>query len=153
MAALEVDSTSDGIKDTRLRQQLQGRSEDSLYFRQKSSIASMQMPKRDWLHVGPPEEYAADMCIRRKLILEHGHHVVALTDATLAAQTEVLHLVLAWLIERYPTRFRWLDGAVETLTDGYCHRFVLSDYEDQPLLLAALLIQDDLYIMSQVADA
>jgi hypothetical protein len=70
-----------------------------------------------------------------------------------AAEAELLDEMLDWLPHRYPDRFRVQrdpDGAalmVETLTPGYMHTFAVVEYAEAPLKLAALLVQEEFYLM------
>ena len=64
---------------------------------------------------------------------------------TLAAQAEVLDMLLAYLPERYPDIWKVADGNVSILPAGLTYR--IADYAERPLELACRLIQDDLVIM------
>ena len=76
----------------------------------------------------------------------HRRDVVFQAEAeTLAAQAEVLDMLLAYLPERYPEFWKVADGEVIIVPAGltYC----IDDFAARPLELACRLIQDDLVIM------
>ena len=57
--------------------------------RQKSNLGLLNA-ERDWLHVGAPDVYAAEMRIKRELILHHAETVYVRTDETRDAEWEAL---------------------------------------------------------------
>ena len=127
--------------------------------RQKSNLGLLNA-ERDWLHVGAPDVYAAEMRIKRELILHHAEKVYVRTDETRDAEWEALGEALAFLGRNYPDRFaieppcREPMGhteatVVETLTPGYRHRFVVGDWRDTPLKLLGQLCQEDFYLLAE----
>lgn len=138
--------------------------------RQKSNLGVLHV-ERDWLHVGEPKVYAAEMSLKHALYRDHRPKVYVTTVDSVSAEQEVLELVLDWLARRYPKRFRMstVDGSeyaagtgghavasVETLTPGYRHTFLPRDDEwaKQPLVLVGMLVQEDFYLLDErAADA
>jgi hypothetical protein len=122
--------------------------------RQKSNLSLLDAA-RDWLHVGAPAAYAADMAVRERLVRGYSERVyVGSAEAwraeTVAAEQEVLEAVLAFVLERYPSRFeRRGADTVATTTPGYERAFRVADFVDQPLRLAALLVQEDFFLMRE----
>lgn len=97
---------------------------------------TMPLDIADWLRVD--EACAAQMAERDRLIASHRDAVYAVTGQARAAAAEVLHLVL----DHLPQGFQVADGAV-TRPDGVVVRL----NEDEPLLTAGRLVQDDLCIL------
>lgn len=122
--------------------------DDDQLFKQRSVLARADLSQ--WLHIGDPETYAREMSVRRRLLLSVADQVHRMHAAALPAATETLQMVLTWLA-RYapPGRFEVSNGSVRTLTVGYQHHFNLSEYRERPLLLVALLIQDDVFVMQR----
>jgi len=89
------------------------------------------------------------MRIRKTLLTKHPEYTFAALPESLSAQGEVLWMVIDWLIRRYPERFRVSGAYVKTLDPGYQECFRIADFEEDPLRLASLLIQEDLFIMSE----
>jgi cytochrome b involved in lipid metabolism len=137
--------------------------------RQKSNLGVLNA-ERDWLHVGAPEVYAAEMVLKERLYLEHSEKVYVTTTgddgddgATLAAEVEVLEEVLQWLARRYPKRFqlRYVPAsasevqptveAVTTLTPGYRRCYALAEWTTRPLVLVGMLVQEDFYLLDERA--
>lgn len=83
------------------------------------------------------------------LLTEAAHHTYVTDPAAKAAEAEVLEMIIEFVLRRYPTRFRMLDGgsAIATLSEGYEHTFVLADWEEEPLKLAGMLVQEDMYLL------
>lgn len=54
-------------------------------------------------------------------------------------------MLLVWLVREYPLQFALADGGavIETLSKGYCRRFLLAEWTDRPLVLVGLLVQED----------
>jgi hypothetical protein len=52
--------------------------------------------ERDWLHVGAPAVYAAEMSLKRVYVGD---------PAALAAEAETLEAVVRWVCRRHPDRF------------------------------------------------
>jgi len=89
------------------------------------------------------------MRIRKTLLTKHPEYTFAALPESLSAQGEVLWMVIDWLIRRYPERFRVSGAYVKTLDPGYQECFRIADFEEDPLRLASLLIQEDLFILSE----
>ena len=123
--------------------------------RQKSQLSVLNV-ERDWLHVGEPAQYAREMRQKEAMLLgpRQGMGYVS-TPESVEAEREVLELVLAFVLREHPDRFALLeDGAViETLTVGYRRRFALAVYEERPLLLAGLLVQEDFCLLEEQSAA
>lgn len=154
------------VSDRLLRKGADGGSESSVplapgastqhVHRQKSNLGVLDHD-RDWLHVGEARVYAAEMTLKRKLLLEHTGSVYVTDPMALAAEKETLAMALEYLERKYPDRFefqRVKHGApphrVTTLTPGYLHSFLLSDWERAPLQLLGMLIQEDCYLLAEM---
>jgi len=126
-------------------------------FRQKSSLGVLNI-ERDWLYLDQAGDrspalpgYASEMSMKRILLTEAAHHTYVTDPAAVAAEAEVLEMVIEFVLRRYPTRFAMLDGgdAIATLSEGYEHTFVLADWAEEPLKLAGMLVQEDMYSLRQ----
>lgn len=82
------------------------------------------------------------MSVRKRLCEQAPESVMVSDPATLGAQLELVHMILDWLPQRYPTRFAidWASGTVQTLTPGYTHTFLVSDYVSTPAILILIFI-------------
>lgn len=125
--------------------------------RQKSNLGVLDHD-RDWLHVGEPRVYAAEMTLKRKLLLEHDDSVYVTDPMALEAEKETLAMALEYLERKYPDRFELhrVDShatpyRVTTLTPGYLHSFVLSEWKATPLRLLGMLLQEDFYLLAEMA--
>lgn len=127
-------------------------------FRQKNQLAPLS--EADWLHVHPTETYVREMSMRHMLLMDHDDEVTThgsksgakrSDEDVIAAEREVLDMVLDWLSQHEPARFKVIAGGLEvqTLTPGYQHAFKISDFERCPMKLAALLVQEDLVLMRE----
>jgi hypothetical protein len=131
--------------------------------RQKRNMGVLHT-ERDWLHVGAPDIYAAEMSLKHALYSEHADKVYVTAPESVAAEQEVLELVLEWLAGRYPERFRMAsaDGReqtagtsgggvaeVQTLTPGYEHTFEVAAWAARPLVLVGMLVQEDFYLLDE----
>ncbi len=97
----------------------------------------------DWLRVD--EAYAAQMAYRVELLADKRDAVYQLADAAVPAAKELLELVLTELGSM--PGFRILDGVV-TCPDGRA----VDMSAQEPLVAAALLVQEDLVILQKTAD-
>lgn len=93
------------------------------------------------------------MRLKRTLLLEHAEAVYVTDPIAARAEHETLAVALEFLERRYPDRFEMhrehADGGVHrvtTLTAGYLHSFLLSDWESAPLRLVGMLVQEDFYL-------
>lgn len=154
------------VSDRLLRKDVDGGSESSVplapgastqhVHRQKSNLGVLDHD-RDWLHVGEARVYAAEMTLKRKLLLEHTGSVYVTDPMALAAEKETLAMALQYLERKYPERFEFhrvkpgaIPHRVTTLTPGYLHSFLLSDWERAPLQLLGMLIQEDCYLLAEM---
>ena len=104
--------------------------------RAKSHVSPLNY-ERDWLHVGHPPLYAADMALKEALLSNSRSRPLCYvsTPESLQAEQEVLDDVIAWCCNRYPDRFTATtesngDGAtvsVSTHTPGYERTFIVSE--------------------------
>ena len=101
--------------------------------RQKSNLGVLDH-ERDWLHVGDPCVYAAEMTLKRKLLLDHSESVYVTDPLAIEAEQETLAMALEYLERKYPDRFEFhreepgkSPHRVTTLTPGYLHSFLLSE--------------------------
>ena len=125
--------------------------------RQKAKIAPLDNQDRDWLEIGSVEQYAAEMRYRKVLVEgPESMPMVYVSNpnlACLAAEQEVLDLMLEWLPRRHPDRFAVDPDGVTicTLTPGYEHSFTVADFTKSPLRLCGMLVQEDLYLLEEGA--
>ena len=133
-------------------------------FRQKSALGVLNI-ERDWLYLDQAFDrsptlpgYSSEMSMKRVLLTEAAHHTYVTDAAAKAAEAEVLEMVIEFVLRRYPTRFAMVDAhteaggsspAIATLSDGYEHTFILSDFADEPLKLAGMLVQEDMYLLQE----
>lgn len=102
-----------------------------------------------WLEVGAEASYASEMAARKAAFASGAGALVNGAPAHREAQQAVLGLVLEFVAARLPHRF-YLDErgeTVRTLTQGYLHQFEVGRFEAAPLLLAAHLVQEDLFLL------
>ncbi|MBW8881019.1 MAG: DUF3445 domain-containing protein [Asticcacaulis sp.] len=96
----------------------------------------------DWIEV---DSHLRDHLDEKDRVLaRHAEDAVAAEPGTEDAQREVLGLLVAHLLERYPDTYR-LDGNAIAMPEAF-RRVRLDDFVP-PLLTAAHLVQDDLVIM------
>ena len=130
--------------------------------RAKSHVSPLNYD-RDWLHVGHPPLYAADMVLKEALLSNERSRPLCYvtTPESLQAEQEVLDDVITWCCDRYPDRFSIVTGttngtddvsggaivSVSTHTPGYERTFIVSDYRSEPLRLAGMLVQEDFYLL------
>lgn len=100
-----------------------------------------------WLEVAAPETYASAMADRRSILQEQAAAAVVDDVQSRGAQRELLKLALAHLAKVHPLRFKLDDEAFESSSEGL--RWRLADYEEQPLLLAAQVLQEDICLMRE----
>jgi predicted heme/steroid binding protein len=129
---------------------------DQESFSQKSKLHVLNV-ERDWLDCDV-KKYASEMSMRHTILTSEEYSDAVYVGQGVgseahAAEVEVLDEMLAWLPKRYPDRFRvhrQVDGSVlsvQTLTPGYLHTFNIADFAETPLKLAALLVQEEFYLM------
>lgn len=80
-----------------------------------------------------------------RLFAEHHGDVFQAEDDTVKAQREVLDELLTYLPVRYPEMYALEAGSITVLPQG--KHYVIADFDDRPLELAARLVQDDLVLM------
>eukprot|EP01052_Picozoa_sp_SAG31_P006930 SAG31_NODE_325_length_17671_cov_9.902743_11_plen_155_part_00 len=82
---------------------------------------------------------------------EHAELTYVSAAQSLAAEQEVLDLLLPWLLRNYPDQFKLSDDRTvfETTSTGYQRRFVLADWASAPLKLVGLLVQEDFYLLEE----
>jgi len=109
--------------------------------------------------VSPAVEYAGEMEAKHEALM-NSPELCFVSDGvgSLPAQREVLDLILGHLTEHEPARFAVQDGVgsstgriVRTLTPGYTHTFAEEAFQEAPLRLAGLLVQEELCLMRQVS--
>ena len=124
--------------------------------RAKSHVSPLDYD-RDWLHVAEPSVYAEDMLLKEALLTSSQSRPLCYvtTPESQQAEQEVLDDVIEWCCRRYPDRFSCSScgsspgttSTVSTHTAGYERTFVVSDYADEPLRLAGMLVQEDFYLL------
>lgn len=97
----------------------------------------------EWIEVD--ERFAAQLAERRRLLDEHRADVFAALPESAPAQQETLELLLDHLPERFPERYRRINGEIENRTTS--ERFAIAAWDDAPLALAGRLVQEDLCLM------
>ncbi|OBA21918.1 hypothetical protein METBIDRAFT_77460 [Metschnikowia bicuspidata var. bicuspidata NRRL YB-4993] len=88
-----------------------------------------------------------------KRLDEKGTEVYGTLPGAEAAVLELLDEFWAYLPARYPSLFRQLDNGLENLLTG--ERFVFkncTEYSEDPMVMAAKMVQDDLAIMIEGSD-
>ena len=107
--------------------------------RQKSKLAPADLG-RNWLCIGDPAKYAAQMKIRHALMTSaEGRQLTFVANggdaSCVRGQAEVLKMMLEWLPRHHPDRFYHDLGAgtINTTTPGYCHTFRIGAFERDPL--------------------
>lgn len=125
-------------------------------FSQKSKLHVLNV-ERDWLDCDV-KKYASEMSMRHAILTSEEYSDAVYVGQGVGseahrAEEELLNEILNWLPRRYPDRFsvqRKADGSplvVRTLTPGYVHAFCVKHYAETPLKLAALLVQEEFYVM------
>jgi hypothetical protein len=123
--------------------------------RQKSKLAPLADPGSTWLSVGDEVKYANEMRARYTLLNSAEGRKMTFVNAgdpdCIAGQAEVLEMMLVWLPRQHPSRFcvDRTGGTVNTTTPGYRHTFKISDFAADPLRLAGMLVQEDLYLLQE----
>ncbi|MEM7427991.1 MAG: DUF3445 domain-containing protein [Pseudomonadota bacterium] len=103
---------------------------------------------KEWIEV---DERLPEYLARKNELLSERHRETSLAEPeTVAAQQEVLDLLLPYLLERYPEMYRCSSGEVSVTATG--DSYAIDAYGHQPLELAARLVQEDLVIMRPGAD-
>jgi hypothetical protein len=107
------------------------------------SVGLSALDPVDWIL---PDGHLAGQLREKVQHFEERHEAVfRAEDGTLAAQAEVLSMLLDYLPRTYPDIWQVVDGVVAIKTAGLS--YVVSDYAEAPLELAGRLVQDDLVIM------
>lgn len=108
------------------------------------AIGLKQAEQRDWIELdGHLEAYLAE---KNRLYGEIPDKVFVAEPDTRAAQQEVLDLLVAHLIERYPKTYR-LDGGQCAIAES--RSVDIANAGDNPLIAASKLVQEDLILMRQ----
>lgn len=109
------------------------------------AIGLKQVEPRDWIELDSHlEAYLAE---KDRLYGDVPDKVFVAEPDTWSAQKEVLDLLVAHLIERYPEIYR-LDGG-RCLVAGSGRSVDIANAGDNPLIAASKLIQEDLILMRQ----
>jgi len=125
----------------------------------RSGLHELPSNLAPWLEVSPASEYACEMEAKHEALM-NSPELCFVNDGvdSLPAQREVLDLILGHLIQHEPARFDVEDALggnkgriVHTLTPGYTHTFAEDVFQEAPLRLAGLLVQEDLCLMRQVS--
>lgn len=116
--------------------------------RQPFSVGLAPLDLKDWIE--PDRHFEAHLAEKERLFAKAAAPVFLAEPDTLAAQGEVLALLLEHLPRHFPDRYAVADGAVRLAETG--RRFEIADFTDAPLLLAARLVQEDLVIMRKGGD-
>lgn len=97
----------------------------------------------DWIE--PDGNLSAHLAEKQRLFALDERAVFRAEADTVAAQAEVLALLLDHLPRRFPDLYAVNDETVRVLPTGDCYR--IEDWRHAPLRLAALLVQEDLVLM------
>merc|ERR1712136_402304 len=125
----------------------------------RSGLHELPSDLAPWLEVSPASEYACEMEAKHEALV-NSPELCFVSDgaSSLPAQREVLNLILGHLVKHESTRFAVEDTVggnagriVHTLTPGYTHTFAEETFQEAPLRLAGLLVQEDLCLMRQVS--
>ena len=107
------------------------------------SIGLSALDPEQWIL--PDVNFVDQVRAKAELLATRREAVFRAEDATLDAQSEALHLLLAYLERTYPDLYSVSGDKVEIVPAGLAYN--ISDYSHAPLELACLLVQDDLVIM------
>lgn len=105
------------------------------------SIGLLQLEPERWIE--PDGELAEQVLLKRRLVAEHGEHVLRAEPGTQEAQQEALDLLTEYLPQHHPEHYSLNDARMAVAG-------VDTDIVDEtmtPLHRAGLLVQDDLVIM------
>lgn len=109
------------------------------------AIGLKQAEPRDWIELdGDLETYLAE---KDRLYADVPEKVFVAETGTRAAQQEVLDLLVAHLVDRYPETYR-LDGGRCAIV-GSGRSVDITNPGDNPLVAASKLVQEDLILMRQ----
>ncbi|TPI31715.1 DUF3445 domain-containing protein [Mesorhizobium sp. B3-2-1] len=113
------------------------------------TVGLKPMEPANWIEVdGHLLPYLAE---KRRLYREIPERVFVEEDGTRAAQQEVLDLLGAYLLERFPDIHRRSDAGV-AVAGATSHPAVPSSLAGAPLVAASLLVQEDLILMRRGED-
>jgi hypothetical protein len=100
----------------------------------------------DWIEVD--DRLAADLTLKSHILVEEDAAAFAALNGAEAAQAEVLEMLAAHLLQRYPTTYRregnWIRAGSANLTVKLAG--------EPPLLTASRLVQEDLLLMQRSDD-
>lgn len=112
------------------------------------AIGLKQAEPRDWIELdGHLEAYLAE---KDRLYEEIPEKVFVAEPDTRAAQQEVLDLLVAHLLERYPETYRMEGG--HCVVAGTGRAIDITSSSDNPLIAASKLVQEDLILMRRGED-
>jgi hypothetical protein len=109
------------------------------------AIGLKQAEARDWIELD--EHLEAYLAEKDRLYAEIPDKVFVAEPETRAAQQEVLDLLVAHLVERYPETYR-LEGG-RCVIAGSGRSVDVTNAGDNPLIAALRLVQEDLILMRQ----
>ncbi|MDE2007045.1 MAG: DUF3445 domain-containing protein [Rhodospirillales bacterium] len=101
-------------------------------------------PERDWIELD--DRYRAEMAERRALLATRRAEVFGADAASVAARAETLALLAAHLPARFPGWFEAAGARLRNRLTG--ETWNLDDPPDDPLIVAGLLVQEDLCIVA-----
>ncbi|MER9295506.1 DUF3445 domain-containing protein [Mesorhizobium sp. M0621] len=108
------------------------------------SIGLKPLDPADWIEVD--DHLLPYLAEKRRLYAKIPERVFVGEDGTRDAQQEVLDLLRAHLLERYPETYRRIGADLEVMGAAN-HPTHPSGFEDAPLVAASLLVQEDLVLM------
>ncbi len=111
------------------------------------TIAAERLAISDWIE--PDEHLARDLCLKQGLLRERFDAVARFLQGTQAAQSEVLDLLVAHLVARFPKLYRLEEMAVHVVPCG--RSTSLDPSGEPPLVAAARLVQEDLCLLRRDA--
>ncbi|MDQ0996757.1 hypothetical protein QFZ34_001939 [Phyllobacterium ifriqiyense] len=110
---------------------------------QPFTIGLQQLDLKDWIEVD--ENLLAYLAEKRRLFGLHAERIFVEEPGTQAAQAEVLELLAAHLIDRYPQLYA--RNGDEITVSGWPDKIELGSAQTPLLLRAANLVQEDLVLM------
>jgi len=110
---------------------------------QPFTIGLQQLDLKDWIEVD--ENLLAYLAEKRRLFGLHAERIFVEEPGTQAAQAEILELLAAHLIDRYPQLYA--RNGDEITVSGWPDKIELGSAQTPLLLRAANLVQEDLVLM------
>ena len=109
----------------------------------RMAMGLVACPDAEWFELD--DRYADEMAERRALLAARGDDVFAASPGSDAARTEVLHAIAAHLPQHHPEWFRRERPLLHNALTG--ETWNIDDPPHEPLIMAGLLVQEDLCLV------